>query len=145
MNGPEERDVSSWSYLPVLDGVRGVAVVAVVLFHFWVAWFPGGFVGVDLFFVMSGFLITGMLGTELTLSGRLNLKAFWGRRARRLVPAVVVLVIVTSVVMALTSTGSSRQFANALGGLTWTTNIVEAMFGGHVHGRLQDRVASGSE
>jgi len=119
-----------WRYLPALDGVRGLAVVAVVLFHFWPDIFPGGFVGVDVFFAMSGFLITGILMTEHRTSGRIDLAAFWGRRVRRLVPAVVVLVIVTAVATVATGTGSALQLADSVGALTWTTNLITAFSGG---------------
>lgn len=74
-----------------LDGLRGVAVLAVVLYHFAPGIVPGGFLGVDLFFVLSGFLITGLLVNEWSVSGRIALGAFWGRRARRLLPAVLLL------------------------------------------------------
>ncbi|MFN8050921.1 MAG: acyltransferase [Acidimicrobiales bacterium] len=121
---------STWSYLPALDGVRALAVVAVVLFHYWPDVVPGGFIGVDVFFVMSGFLITGILQAEHARVGRIDLGAFWGRRVRRLVPAVVVLVVVTAIAAAVTDTGSARQFADSVGALTWTTNLVEAVFGG---------------
>ena len=119
-----------WRYLPALDGVRAFAVVAVVLFHYWPAAFPGGFVGVDVFFAMSGFLITSILINEHDRTGSVALGEFWGRRVRRLVPAVVALVIVTAVATVLTGTGSSRQLADSIGALTWTTNLVEAWFGG---------------
>lgn len=119
-----------WQYLPALDGIRALAVVAVVLFHYWPDTFPGGFVGVDVFFAMSGLLITGILQSEHRRSGGIDLRAFWGRRVRRLVPAVVVLVVVTAVATVLTGTGSSRQLADSVGALTWTTNLVEAVFGG---------------
>ena len=124
------RSDRGWSYLPALDGVRALAVVAVVLFHFWPATFPGGFVGVDVFFVMSGFLITGIIEAEHYRSGGVDLRRFWGRRIRRLVPAVVVLVVVTAVATVLTGTASARQFADSVGALTWTTNLVEAFLGG---------------
>lgn len=119
-----------WHYLPALDGVRALAVVAVVLFHFWPDTFPGGFVGVDVFFAMSGLLITGILLNEHGTTGRIDLGAFWGRRVRRLVPAVVVLVVVTAIATVLTGTGSARQLADSVGALTWTTNLVETVFGG---------------
>lgn len=129
---PVQRETASapaWAHLPALDGLRAVAVVAVVLFHYWEAQFPGGFVGVDLFFVLSGYLITGILVTERRRHGRIDLRAFWGRRVRRLVPAVVALVVATSVAAALVGEGSTRQVAHSLGALTWTTNLVEVAFG----------------
>ncbi|OLZ47251.1 acyltransferase family protein [Amycolatopsis keratiniphila] len=84
-------------HLPALDGLRGVAVVAVLLFH--TGRLPGGFLGVDLFFALSGYLITGLLLREVEARGGISLPAFWGRRLRRLQPALaVVLVVVTAVV-----------------------------------------------
>ncbi|MEV1000669.1 acyltransferase [Nonomuraea sp. NPDC050202] len=74
-----------------LDGLRGFAVAAVLLFH--AGHLRGGFLGVDLFFVLSGFLITGLLLAELGGRGRPDLAAFWGRRARRLLPALTVMVL----------------------------------------------------
>ncbi|KIF67083.1 acyltransferase [Streptomyces sp. AcH 505] len=76
-----------------LDGLRGVAVVAVLLFH--AGHLRGGFLGVDLFFVLSGFLITGLLLGECGRHGRIDLVAFWGRRARRLLPAQLVMGLAT--------------------------------------------------
>src|SRR5262245_15448526 len=81
---------SSLAYQPALDGVRAVAVAGVLLFHGGVAFLPGGFLGVDAFFVLSGFLITALLLAEHEHSGRIGLAAFWGRRARRLLPALLV-------------------------------------------------------
>ena len=109
---PGEARQRRWHYLPALDGVRAVAVIAVVLFHFWPDAFPGGFVGVDVFFAMSGLLITGILMNEHGTTGRIDLGAFWGRRVRRLVPAVVVLVVVTAVATWATGTDSARQLAD---------------------------------
>jgi peptidoglycan/LPS O-acetylase OafA/YrhL len=78
-----------------LDGLRAVAVALVVVYHLFPQWiFAGGFVGVDVFFVISGFLITQLLLTERDESGRISLRRFWTRRARRLIPALVVLVTV---------------------------------------------------
>jgi len=121
---------AGWRYMPALDGVRALAVLAVVAFHYWPDVFPGGFLGVDVFFVMSGFLITGILQSEHGRTGGIDLRAFWGRRIRRLVPAVVVLVIVCSLAAWATGTGSTRQLADSVGALTWTTNLIEAFFGG---------------
>src|SRR4051794_3307579 len=78
-------------YIPGLDGLRGIAVIAVLLFHGGVTWATGGFLGVDMFFVLSGFLITSLLLEERWRTGTIGLAHFWSRRARRLVPALLVL------------------------------------------------------
>src|SRR3954467_333696 len=70
-----------------LDGLRALAVTAVVLFHAEFAWARGGYLGVDLFFVISGFLITSLVVREVEATGRLALRAFYWRRAKRLLPA----------------------------------------------------------
>ncbi|HEV7740972.1 MAG TPA: acyltransferase family protein [Pseudolysinimonas sp.] len=77
-----------------LDGVRAIAVVLVILFHLTPGAVVGGFLGVDLFFVVSGFLITSLLLRERAATGRISLSAFWRRRARRLLPALGVLLLV---------------------------------------------------
>ena len=82
-----------FAYRPALDGVRAVAVLGVMLFHGGAPWLPGGFLGVDAFFVLSGFLITSLLLAEFDGTGRIRLGAFWGRRARRLLPALLVMVV----------------------------------------------------
>ena len=76
-----------------LDGLRGLAVIAVILYHGGVSWSGGGFLGVEVFFVLSGFLITSLLLAEWLSSGAIALRAFWARRARRLLPALFVLVV----------------------------------------------------
>jgi peptidoglycan/LPS O-acetylase OafA/YrhL len=84
-------------YLPALDGVRAFAVAGVLCYHASLAWAPGGFLGVDMFFVLSGFLITTLLLREKTETGGIALKAFWVRRARRLLPALGVLLVIVVV------------------------------------------------
>ena len=79
-------------HLPALNGLRGIAVIGVVAYHLQLGWARGGYLGVDLFFVLSGFLITSLLLEEWVGSGRLNLAAFWGRRAKRLLPALFLVV-----------------------------------------------------
>jgi peptidoglycan/LPS O-acetylase OafA/YrhL len=79
-------------YAAALDGLRAVAVIAVLGYHLDIRWMPGGFLGVDLFFVISGFLITRLLIIEQHQSGRLALGDFWVRRFRRLVPPLVIVV-----------------------------------------------------
>jgi peptidoglycan/LPS O-acetylase OafA/YrhL len=83
-------------YSPALDGIRGAAVIAVLLFHGGLSWAKGGFLGVDAFFVLSGFLITSLLVQEWRDEGFVNLGAFWARRARRLLPALIAVVIGTA-------------------------------------------------
>jgi len=84
-------------YQPGLDGLRALAVLAVMLYHGAVAFTPGGFLGVDVFFVLSGFLITSLLLLEFETTGGLDLPAFWGRRARRLLPALFLVLLVVLV------------------------------------------------
>ncbi|MCU1358375.1 MAG: hypothetical protein JWM89_3793 [Acidimicrobiales bacterium] len=78
---------------PGLDGLRGLAVVVVMVFHFEPHWLPGGFLGVDTFMVISGFLISRLLLAEWERSGTVSLRAFWGRRARRLLPALFLVLV----------------------------------------------------
>lgn len=85
-------------YLPGLDGLRALAVVAVLAYHGGVASFGGGFLGVEVFLVISGYLITSLLLAERETTGTVQLGAFWWRRARRLLPAVLVLLGVVSLV-----------------------------------------------
>ncbi len=81
------------AYLPALDGVRAFAVIAVMMFHGGFSFFTGGFMGVDAFFVLSGFLITSLLVGEWRQSLTIRLGAFWARRARRLLPALLMMLL----------------------------------------------------
>jgi peptidoglycan/LPS O-acetylase OafA/YrhL len=81
-----------------IEGLRGLAVLLVVFYHAGVPGFSGGFVGVDVFFVLSGYLITGLLVKEIDRSGRLDLPAFYARRARRLLPAAALVIVATAAV-----------------------------------------------
>jgi peptidoglycan/LPS O-acetylase OafA/YrhL len=87
-----------WRYHPALDGLRAFAVTAVLLFHAGVPGLGGGFLGVDAFFVLSGFLITSLLLDERRRTGRIDLGRFWLHRARRLLPALLLMLTVTVVV-----------------------------------------------
>jgi peptidoglycan/LPS O-acetylase OafA/YrhL len=87
------------SYRPGLDGLRALAVAGVFLYHARIDWLPGGFLGVDLFFVLSGYLITSLLLVEWEARNRIDLRRFWLRRARRLLPALV-LVVLASLILA---------------------------------------------
>jgi peptidoglycan/LPS O-acetylase OafA/YrhL len=92
---------------PALDGVRGLAIIAVLLFHGGVSWAQGGYLGVEVFFVLSGFLITSLLLAEWDRARSISLARFWARRARRLLPALFCLVIVTGIHQALVGPANS--------------------------------------
>lgn len=112
------------SYQPALDGLRAFAVLAVIAYHMGYAWAPGGFLGVDLFFVLSGFLITSLLLVEWDGSGRVTLRRFWSRRARRLLPAVWLLLVAASVyaVIDLPAWELDRFRGDALASLFYVVN-----------------------
>ncbi|MBM7051297.1 MULTISPECIES: acyltransferase family protein [unclassified Rothia (in: high G+C Gram-positive bacteria)] len=109
--------------LPGLDGLRAVAVLLVVIYHLWPAALPGGMIGVDIFFVISGYLITALLLREGAYTGKMNIIAFWVRRLRRLVPAVAALVLTIAPVALLVGgdilVGFGRQL---LGAFTYSSN-----------------------
>lgn len=98
----------AWTHRPALDGVRSVAVYLVLLFHAGIAAFDGGFIGVDLFFVLSGFLVSSILLDELDETGRVRLWRFYARRVRRLLPAALVVVVATSAVFVLLASSVRR-------------------------------------
>jgi peptidoglycan/LPS O-acetylase OafA/YrhL/lysophospholipase L1-like esterase len=98
MNRTDERNQthsSRLSYLPGLDGLRALAVIAVLLYHADLPWIPGGFLGVEVFFVISGYLITTLLLVEWRAHGSIDLGRFWLRRARRLLPALFLVLAAT--------------------------------------------------
>lgn len=79
--------------LPALDGIRAMAIILILFFHAGFSWLIGGFFSVDVFFVLSGFLITGLLVSEFRISSTIGLKRFWGHRIRRLLPAMLALLV----------------------------------------------------
>ena len=89
------------TYMPSLDGIRALSVLAVIIYHANKMWLPGGFLGVEVFFVISGYLITLLLLAESEKNGSISLKEFWWRRARRLLPALWVVVLGVVVFAAL--------------------------------------------
>jgi peptidoglycan/LPS O-acetylase OafA/YrhL len=107
----QAADARGFAYHPALDGLRGIAVAAVVAYH--LGWIRGGYLGVDAFFVLSGFLITSLLVREHEADGHIGLRAFWARRARRLLPALLLLLVVLAVVAR--DTTPRRDFLGALG------------------------------
>ncbi|AHI55788.1 acyltransferase family protein [Listeria ivanovii] len=84
----------SRKYVPSIDGLRALAVIAVISYHLNFSWAKGGFIGVDIFFVLSGYLITNILLTQWEKTQTLQLKQFWLRRFRRLIPAVYIMIVV---------------------------------------------------
>jgi peptidoglycan/LPS O-acetylase OafA/YrhL len=110
-------------YRPGLDGLRAIAVCAVFLYHSRIDWLPGGFLGVDLFFVLSGYLITSLLLVEWEARNRIDLRRFWLRRARRLLPALVVVVLLSlalAAIFARQDLGHTRS--DVLGSLFYFAN-----------------------
>lgn len=113
-----------------LDGLRALAALAVLVYHVAPNWMPGGFMGVDVFFVLSGFLITAILAKEKHRTGKIRLGRFWAKRFRRLFPAVTLTVLVTVPLAALVNrdflVGIGRQ---VIGSLTFTYNWLNIFFG----------------
>ncbi|HEY5173338.1 MAG TPA: acyltransferase, partial [Acidimicrobiia bacterium] len=101
-------------YRPYLDGLRAVAVYLVVAFHAGLGLFSGGFIGVDIFFVLSGFLVTRILMRDLASLGRIRWRQFYSRRVRRILPAALVALVVTALVYSIVATPA--ELLDALGG-----------------------------
>lgn len=112
-------------YWPALDGLRGVAILLVFLNH--LDLLSGGFVGVDVFFALSGFLITSLLLAEYSERGSISLRRFWARRALRLMPALTVTVLAYVAGMALTGRLTFDRGIGALYGLTYLSNWMQAL------------------
>jgi peptidoglycan/LPS O-acetylase OafA/YrhL len=114
---------SRFPYMPGIDAMRALAVLAVFGYHAGLDWLPGGFLGVDVFFVISGYLITSLLLREFRGTGHLEIGRFWLRRARRLLPAVGVLIAVAMVVSAIAEPGKIDQIrGDALASLFYFAN-----------------------
>ena len=99
-------------YLPGLDGIRALAVIGVLLYHADIGWLSGGFLGVDVFFVLSGFLITSLILEEFDRSGRVDFRRFYLGRARRLLPALGLMIVVVGIAVAVFYRDSARTFLN---------------------------------
>lgn len=113
-----------------LDGVRALAIIAVLVYHLHPAALPGGFLGVDIFFVVSGLLITTLLLREIDAKNRIDVRRFWLRRARRLLPVLVAVVFVSIPFAWLASTDLLVSIGRqALGALTFSNNWLEIAAG----------------
>ncbi len=97
-------------HIPAIDGLRAVAVAAVVFYHLGFSWIPGGFLGVDLFFVISGYVITRLLLDSIERSGGLDLRGFYKARARRLLPPMIFMIVVTAFYISIWAQDSVKRF-----------------------------------
>ena len=109
-----QRASISNTHIPAIDGLRALAVFAVVLYHLGINWIPGGFLGVDLFFVISGYVITRLILDSIESANGLDLREFYAARVRRLLPGLLVLIVVTSLLMAIFAPDSIRRFVSDL-------------------------------
>lgn len=116
--------------LPGLDGLRAIAVLLVIVYHFWPTVLPGGMIGVDIFFVISGFLITSLLLREGALNGRIALGSFWVRRARRLLPAIALMILVLGPVSLIVGGDIQVNLGHQLlGAATFSSNWISIFAG----------------
>ena len=119
----QPTDAPRLGYQPGLDGLRALAVTAVLLYHAGYTWIPGGFLGVEVFFVISGYLITALLVEEYRKDGAIRLRQFWMRRARRLLPALFLLLAVVCTYTALFLPGEAAKVrGDAVAAFFYATN-----------------------
>lgn len=97
-------------YIPAIDGLRAIAVMAVIFYHLGFDWIPGGFLGVDLFFVISGYVITRLLLDSIERSGGLDLRAFYFARLRRLLPALIFMLVTTVIAVGIWAPDTIKRF-----------------------------------
>jgi peptidoglycan/LPS O-acetylase OafA/YrhL len=97
-------------HIPAIDGLRAIAVTAVIFYHLGFTWIPGGFLGVDLFFVISGYVITRLLLDSIARSGGLDLRGFYKARARRLLPPLIFMIVVTAFYISIWAQDSVKRF-----------------------------------
>ena len=127
---PPRAAISAVPYLPGLDGMRAIAVAVVMVYHANSAWLPGGFLGVEVFFVISGYLITLLLIGEHERSGSVSLSNFYMRRARRLLPALFTLLILVTLYTTLFRRDALGQLrGDVIAALTYTTNWYQIWVG----------------
>lgn len=133
--GPADSSRLRFPHVAALDGLRGAAVLAVLLYHGAFldrAWLSGGYLGVDLFFVLSGYLITSLLLVEFANDARIDLLAFWGRRIRRLLPALLLVLVGVSLYAVIVARPIDLQQIreDGLGSLFYVANWVSIIRGG---------------
>lgn len=129
-DGRGNHQISQLPYLPGLDGIRAIAVVAVMVYHANSGWLPGGYLGVEVFFVISGYLITLLLIAEHERSGSIDLKNFWIRRFRRLLPALFVMMLLLSIWVALFERDSLGKLrGDVIAGVFYSSNWYQIFIG----------------
>jgi peptidoglycan/LPS O-acetylase OafA/YrhL len=126
-------DARAFRQIPALDGVRALAFVFVILLHFSGPWrrgeyglFAGGYIGVDVFFVLSGFLITSLLAGERAKRGSVSFRAFYARRALRLLPALAVLLIAHAIFIQVTTGDMATEVKSVLAIVLYVSNLAQA-------------------
>jgi peptidoglycan/LPS O-acetylase OafA/YrhL len=115
-------------YMPGLDGLRAIAVLAVIVFHLGFDWAPGGLLGVGIFFTLSGYLITDILLSQLSARGKIKLGQFWLARARRLLPALFVMLAVVAAWVTIFGPAQPDQFRKAVVSSAFYVNNWEQIF-----------------
>jgi len=116
-------------YRPEIEGIRAIAILLVIAAHAGVEFLKGGFIGVDIFFVLSGYLITGLIVQEIRNTGQLDLLGFYARRLRRLLPALLFMLLLTGLIAAIVLS-PEEQGAQATSGMMaslWVSNIYFAI------------------
>jgi peptidoglycan/LPS O-acetylase OafA/YrhL len=116
-------------YMPGLDGLRAIAVLAVIVFHLGFDWAPGGLLGVGIFFTLSGYLITDLLLAQLSARGRIKLGSFWLARARRLLPALFVMLAIVLAWVTIFGPAQPDQFRKAVVSAVFYINNWQQIFG----------------
>jgi peptidoglycan/LPS O-acetylase OafA/YrhL len=116
-------------YMPGLDGLRAIAVLSVIVFHLSFDWAPGGLLGVGIFFTLSGYLITDLLLAQLSARGKIKLGAFWLARARRLLPALFVMLAIVIAWVTIFGPSQPDQFRKAVVSAVFYVNNWQQIFG----------------
>jgi len=106
--------LKSERYIPAIDGLRAISVIAVLLYHLTLPWWPGGFLGVDLFFVISGYVITRLILDSIERSSALDLRKFYRSRIRRLFPALIFMVVTTTLFIGVWAPETVKRFLSDL-------------------------------
>jgi peptidoglycan/LPS O-acetylase OafA/YrhL len=135
---PRAAPGAPMGYHPSLDGLRAVSVIAVILYHAGFGWAHGGFLGVEVFFVVSGYLITSLLIEEQVNSGRVGLKQFWLRRARRLLPALFSMLVAVGLWVAVFGTAQQQSdlHRDLLPGIFYVANWGQIVGGAQYFGNF---------